>query len=718
MVDPSVILAPLAAGMAISIAYLVKWASEARTPLRAGAVVFLLLMMVGMLLGATLYYVHPSFSSLVEGIWVASALMSLSVVVVFLSFLREAQSDSGRTVPPGAGSGVGPMFVGSVVALVLANELLMGWTFQAAAGQAPVLAGTGLSAFVQLFAASVNSPWFLFTMSAEMVLTAVLLRSRLSPPVFVVLVSQSFLMLFSPPALHSAGWTSLSIYVSSAAMIALFVYLMEYLYHHHQVGAGFSTYLLELLSIYALMMAGLFLWFYYGDGSAFALSIVLEMIVFFGAVIWPEGLTEKLAAPWQLRPNWAFGVLALIFVAEIFMGALLDAQVEPSQFTGALMVLPLSGSVPTILLNGVSNGFWFLATVAASTWFLAMMGVEMGALVVFKLRETRHLENRVRLVLMLGCYSAFAVFYPSIYLGLVAPQAPDPSTVPVLGWPMGLGSYPLATVVFVVVLVTYLITGTLVVLFGRRVICSVFCTAPLMYQGTTIDAMKTFNRSGPVGRKYLSSRFSQTYSVTTGLVLGSLVVTSLLSYLDTTGTLNFYIEGTDPAVFFFALYFSVLWYLMFVTIPYTGNYNCVTMGWCYTGTIAQAFQKVGFFKLKVHDKQVCRDCTTLDCAKGCPVGLVDMPGHFRTKGEFRSSKCCGVGDCIEACPYDNLYISDVRHWLRARLGLPEKPVPTNRLPMVRVSPSASPTRVSPTSIPGTARRTSLAGPLAPAEGRP
>lgn len=701
MVDPSIVLAPFAAGMAISIAYLVKWASEARTPLRAGAVVFLLLMMVGMLVGAALYFAHPSVASFVEGIWVASAFMSLSVVVVFVSFLRELRSGIDRTGPARPAAPAGHLLVGAVIVLVLANELLMGWTFQAAAGQAPLLDGATLSTVGTVFASSVNSPWFLFTMSAEMALTAYFLRSRLSSPVFVVLTSQSFLMLFSPPALRSAVWTGLSIYISSVAMIALFVYLMEYLYRHHQIPVGVSTYLVELLAVYALMMAGLFLWVYFSDGTAFALSIVLEMAVFFGAVVQPEKLSDRLAEPWQLRSNWAFAVLALIFVAEIFMGALLDVQLDPSGFATALRVLPLAGSASTIAGNAVSNGFWFLAAVASSTWFLAMMGVEMGALVVLKLRETRHAENRVRLLLMLGCYSAFAVFYPSVYFGLVAPGAPNPSTVPVLGWPMGLGSFPLATTVFVTVLATYAVTGTLAVLFGRRVICSTFCTAPLMFQGTTIDAMKSFNRTGAVGRKYLSSRFSKTYSVTTGLVMGSLVVTSLLSYLDSTGALAITILGADPAVFFFALYFSVLWYLMFVTIPYTGNYNCVTMGWCYTGTIAQAFQKVGFFKLKVHDRQVCRDCTTLDCAKGCPVGLVDMPGHFRTKGEFRSSKCCGVGDCIEACPYDNLYISDVRHWLRARWGLPEVVPPVGRLPMAPVTVTASPRGTASSSVRGT-----------------
>lgn len=702
MIDPLVILAPLAAGMSVSIAYLVKWASEARTPLRVGVVVFLLLMMVAMLLGAALYFVNPSVNSFLEAAWVMTALMSLGAAVVFLSFLRGVPLEAGETTPAQPFFAAGRSFVGSVIVLILANELLMGWTFQAVSGQAPALSATGLAAVGQLFVASVNSPWFLFTMSAEMVLTAVLLRSRLSRTIFAVLVSQSFLMLFSPPALDWATWTAVSIYVSSAAMIGLFVYLMEHIYRHHQLGAGFSTYLVELLAVYALMMAGLFLWVFYGNGTAFAVSIVLEMVVFFDAVVRPEKLSAELAQPWPLRPNWAFAFLACIFVAEIFMGGLLDVQVNGAAFTSSLPILPMTGPPSAVLLNAVSNGFWFFATVAASMWFLLMMGAEMGALVVFKFRETRNLENRIRLVLMMGCYAAFAVFYPSLYFGRVLPNAPASSQVPMLGWPMGLGSFPLATSVFVAVLLTYTITGALVILFGRRVICSTFCTAPLMFQGTTVDAMKTFNRTGPIGRKYLSSRLSTTYAVTTGLVMGSLVVTSFLSYLDTTGTLNVLILGTDPAVFFFAFYFSVLWFLMFVTIPYTGNYNCVTMGWCYTGTIAQAFQKVGFFKLKVHDKQVCRDCTTLDCAKGCPVALVDMPGHLRTKGEFRSSKCCGVGDCVEACPYGNLYISDVRHWLRARLGLPQAPVQASRLPMVRSTVAVPPAQASPSSTGGTA----------------
>jgi polyferredoxin len=663
------ILSILAGLMAGTTAVLVKWAALARTPLRAGIVLFLLAMMAAMFAGAVVYFAAPSRNSLIEGLWLASGLMSFSVLPLFAIYLREsaARMSEGDAFVPRPLRRI-RSFVFSVVALVLLNEFLMGWAFQLASVQSMAQLLGGNAGTWNLLVNVVDSPWFLFTMSAEMLLTTLFLRDRLPRPVIAVLLSQSLIMLFSPPALGSAGWTALSIYVSSAAMIGLFVYLMEYLYRHNQLVAGLSAYLLELLAVYGLMMAGLFLWLYYGTAIVFALSIALEMVVFFSLVVHPEVLSGTLEAPWQLRPRWAFGILSLIFVAEFFMGAVLDVQINPATYLGGFPFLALSGSTSTILLNAVSNGFWFLATVCASTWFLAMMGIEMGALVVFKFRETRNLENRIRLLLMMGCYAGFAVFYPSLYFGLLFPNAPNPSVVPVLGWSMGIGSYPLAIGVFSTVLITYVIIGGLTVLFGRRVVCSVFCTAPLMYQGTTIDSMKTFNRTSPIARKYLSSRLKALYGATTGIVMASLVVTSVLSYLDTTGAMNFFIQGADPSVFLFTLYFSVLWYLMFVTIPYTGTFNCVTMGWCYTGTIAQAFQKIGMFKLKVRDQQVCRDCTTLDCAKGCPIGLVDMPGHFRTKGEFRSTKCCGVGECVEACPYDNLYISDVRHWIRRRLG--------------------------------------------------
>jgi polyferredoxin len=715
MVAPLVVLWPIAGAMALVTAFLIRWAAEARTPLRAATVVFLLLMMVAMLAGAALYYLHPSGTSLVEGFWLASALMSVSVVTVFVTFLEEVRlriaGGEGYTPPPLRARRT---FVVSIVGLVLLSEFLMGWTFSAAAGADILPSGGGVVGVTGLLAATVASPWFLFTMSAEMAVTTFLLRKRISPVLYRVLLVQSLIMFFSPTAFAAGSWAALAIYGSSAAMIGLIIYLLEFIYRHRQLDPVFSRYVVALLAIYATMMAGQFLWLFYGGWTeVFALSIVAEMVLFFGAIVRFDRFGVGVEEPWQLHAAWAFQLLAFIFIAEVFMGALLDLQIDPASYAGAFFSLPLTGSAASILYNATYNAFWFLAGVTASTWFLAMMGAEMGSLMLFKFRESRHLETRIRILLTMGCYAAFAVFFPSIYYSALFPNAPAQTTVPVLGWSMGIGTAELASSVFLIVIVGYAVTGALTTLFGRRVICSVFCTAPLMYQGTTIDAMKSFNRSEWPAKKYLGSRMSTAYSVTTGLILGSLALASVASYLDSVGIWSVQILSADPTVFLLSLYFGILWYVMFVTIPYTGNYNCVTMGWCYTGAIAQAFHKIGFFKLKVHDKEVCKACTTLDCAKSCPVGLVDMPGHFRTKGEFRSTKCCGVGDCVGACPYDNLYISDVRHWIRDRIGTRAVPPRRARLPMA----SARPRPPSPAAS-SSVVTTSVVGPVPGHEPRP
>ena len=682
------ILAVVAAAMAAVTAVLIHLIVEARSRAQAWAGLFLLAMMGEMWAAAVVYLSAPSPRSLIAALAVSGVLMVLSLVPLILALGRNRRAGTPATALEARPVRLGPSTAVGLAGLIVAGEFLMSWALLLATGPFSPTSGT-----VAGFSGVVNSPWFLFTMAAEMLLSAILLRARLSRVLFAFLIVQSAIMAFSPTALALAGWAPLAIAVSSALMIGLFVFLFEYIYRHRQFAPAFGSYLVALVGVYGLMMAGLFVWQYFGDGTTFAIAVVLEMVVVYLALARPDGFRAEPGTPWQLRPHWTFALLSGVFVAEVCMGAVLSVQLDPADYLGGFLFLPLVGAPGTVVLNALSNAFWFFATAAASSWFLIMMGLEMGALVVFKFRETRNPENRVRLILMMGSYAGFAVFYPSIYFALIFPNAPDPSTVPVLGWSMGIGSYPLAVGVFGVLLATYLITGVLIALFGRRVVCAVFCTAPMMYLGTTVDAMKSFNRSSPIARKYLSSRLSGAYSFTMGAVMIALLGTSVLSYLDSTGAARVYILGTDPSVFFFVASFSVAWYVLFVAIPYAGNYNCVTMGWCYTGAIASAIQKIGTFKLKVRDRQVCRDCTTLDCAKGCPVGLVDMPGHFRQTGEFRSTKCCGVGDCVEDCPYDNLYVSDVRHSIRRLLGRPEtRPRRTTApSPTVKGHPSAAAT---------------------------
>ena len=679
-----VYLIPLAGAMAIATAALVRWAAESRTAVRAAASLFLLGMMAGMLAGAAYYYLNPGPTSLVEGLWIASALMSLSVVPVFLQMLREANhriASAGSEYTPTPFTPTSGFAI-VVLTLVLVSELLMGWVFTLASGVPLAALEKGPYGFASLLSNLVQSPWFIFTMAAEMALTVVLLGRHLPRALLVVLAFQVPIMVLTPTALASTTWSAISVYAGSALMVALFVFFFEYIYRHRHLNPALARYITRLVAIYGLMMGGLFLWIGYGNSTLFALALVLEMGLYFDAVLRHERFRSGDPFVWQLHPRWAVALLASVFVAEIFMGALLQAQISGAEFRMAIPALGLSGSAGTVVSHAAYNAFFFLALATNTTWFLLMMGLEMGALVFFKFRETRSFETRVRLGTMIGAYAAFVVFFPSIYYAALFPNWPSGTQVPVLGWSMGIGSGVLVSSVFAVVIVTYVAMGVASSLFGRRAICSTFCMAPLMYQGTAIDSMKSFNRSSPIARKYLGNRFSGVYSVTLGVTMAALGATTILSLLNGLQVTNILVAGLDPTVFLFAFSFSVLWYVLFVTIPYVGNYNCVTMGWCYTGIIVQAFHKIGFFKLKVKDRALCRECTTLDCAKGCPVGLVNMPGYFRTKGEFRSSKCCGVGDCIEACPYDNIYIYDVRHAIARLLGRELQGRAPRRLPMV------------------------------------
>ena len=104
-----------------------------------------------------------------------------------------------------------------------------------------------------------------------------------------------------------------------------------------------------------------------------------------------------------------------------------------------------------------------------------------------------------------------------------------------------------------------------------------------------------------------------------------------------------------------------MWYIVFVSIPFMGAFACVTQGWCYWGVFNQAVSRIGLFRLKVKDPQVCLNCKTVDCANACPVGITDMRAEFIKKGEMRSIKCIGIGECVDACPHKNIFIYDVRH---------------------------------------------------------
>jgi polyferredoxin len=654
--------------MAVVISYSLKWTVEHRR--RPGSlmmpfVVFVLVMMLSMVASAVVYFTSPGLTILIELVVVNMSVMGVGalpfVFVIFRAMMAEGEQAEPSRGPPRAvelerTTWGGWVPAATVVALVLANEFFMGWGFQLASGGFPAPLAPG---FVPLFASVVSSYWFLFTMAFEMALTAFFIRKEISAPLLVVIACQSAIMFLSPTAISTTGWVTASVFGGSAVMVLLFVYAFEHLAKNPMVDLRLSRYLLALMAAYGIMMAGLYLWELNTSEIVFAASIILEMAIYLGAVVTVgKGTSIK---SWKSDPWWAMGVLTALFVAEFFMGALLDAQVNGAQslITSANLV-PVMGNPLAALAAGGYDFIAFFSVVTLSPWFLIMMGAEMGSLVVFRMKEVRELETRVRLGLVILAYGVYSVYLPSYLI----PNAALPK-IPFVGWSMGVGTTgAVAPAILLALIGTYLISGMLSLLFGSRQVCSMFCTAALMYQGTFYDSMKTFNRTSTIGKKLLTSRLSNLYRLIFSVVWVSLIAAVVVSYLDSIGVLNLAVFGGDPTVFLYTFYFGFLWYLIFVTIPFVGVYGCVTMGWCSWGTFNQLVGRLGFFKLKVRDPKVCVTCETKDCAKACPVGLTDLPGSFIAKGEFKSSKCIGVGDCVGACPYSNEYFYDIRGWLK------------------------------------------------------
>lgn len=675
--------------MGVLTSWLVKRTIHAQTIADRAVVFYLLVTMASMFGGAVVYLLSPSGTSLLVALGINAILMTGGSIVVLRYYEDEKlirtdlESDSCQestisvVAPLSEKVPVGLVTRVSVIFLVLLNEFFMGWTFVLASGHSAIATGSLLNVAISTFDTVVGSDWFIFTMVLEMALSVYMLRHDLQKNFIIIILLQSAIMFFAPTAIDNSSWVTASIYLGSVVMIGLLIFFYEYLFNNRVIASGIRTYFVALITIYALMMAGLYIWIIQESSLFFVISIIVEMVLYFEVILSGKNIESGRSKSWMVDPWWVFAFMAMTFVAEYFMGGLFDIEYYGMQFVSGISLVPIAGSFANEIGAAFYNFISYFGAITGSSWFLIMMGAEMGALVVFKIRITREFETKIRLVLVLAAYFIYSIALPSFILS-------NPASVPFVGWSMGVGTAgAVAPAVLGAIIGTYLITGILSFLFGSRQICSLFCTAALMYQGTFPDSMKEYNRTSKIGRKFLTSRISSLYKVISSLVIVSMIVATVLSYLNSTGVINFTFFGTDIAYFLYIFYFNFLWYIIFISIPFVGTYGCVSTGMCHIGLFNQFVSRFGLFRLKVRDPMQCANCETKDCAKACPVGLTDLPGSFIKSGEFRSHKCIGVGDCVSACPYENEYFYDVRGWLRAKLGRGAKVTNRPLLPIIR-----------------------------------
>ncbi len=646
------ILGLIAGLMGIFTSYILYLSRTAENPLKKIITYILLAMMNGMLLGPAIYLSGVITISLEDAVVISAGLMAIEIIYPLILFVRSIEQEDIEI----------RISIPVIIFLTLLNEFLMSLDFNSIILSKTIFTIYGTS-IVALISQTVSSFWFIFPMALEMGLTAIFTIRKGEKVAFIFIIFQSLVMFFTPTAIPQSTWISISVFAGGGVMTALLIFIFESLYRESYVNKNFSRYLLQILLIYGLMMIGVMIFQYESSVLIVSIAVLLEMIVYINAILRKNYFSGKGKVYWLANKEWSTLFLMDVFIAEFAMGATFDFQYYgTSFFINSLHLAVFSGSIINMITEFFYNTVVFVGGITGSSWFLIMMGFEMGSLVVFKIMKTRELENKIRLGLMIGAYGIYSILIPSFLVT-------NSRIYPFIGWSMGIGTAGgFAPALIIPMLLTYVISGSLSLLFGARQLCSVFCTAPLMYQGTFYDSMKKFNRTTPTAKKLSTGgERNLIYRVVSFTIYISLAVAALFSFLYHYHILNYEIYGTDPLFFMYIIIFDIMWYAVFLTMPYFGNYGCINTGYCHWGNFNRFVGKYGLFKLKVKDPSQCVTCKTKDCALACPVGLSSQPGSFISEGQFKNSRCVGVGDCVEACPYENIFFYDVRNFLKEKV---------------------------------------------------
>lgn len=252
-----------------------------RTLNDATVVLFVLGMMATMFMSAVYYLYYPVFDSIIILLIFNTVAMGVFLLPLLASVFFGNKGL--EEVTTGSRFSLRSIVSSSAVGLAIASEVFMGWTFALLAGSVQV-AGT-LSAAGSSVVSSSSSYWFVFTMATEMAITLLVLRKSFLKGAGGVVACQAAIMFLSPTAFGGGSWSDFALVAGSAVMALLFAYIFRLLYRSRRLEAPFLRYILRIVAAYALMMAGLALWFVDGDASLFVLAIVAEMTIYFNVVL-------------------------------------------------------------------------------------------------------------------------------------------------------------------------------------------------------------------------------------------------------------------------------------------------------------------------------------------------------------------------------------------------------------------------------------------------
>ncbi len=306
-------LVPTAFLMILFLSYLLTRTVKARTGIDITIVLVLLFMMVAMLVGpAYLYLTTLNFTIGDVAIWEIAVFMSLGMAplgfLLFAKYWIEGETDR-KGPPPLAGLTEHiPSLRATYIMLLLASELLMGWTFNLASGLIGLTGGYSIGDVASEVSYSVTSYWFVFTMVGEMAFTLFALRKEIRRNLLTVLSLQAVVMFLTPTAIASGTWESYTVYLEALLMTLIIVYAIGFLRRNRERDRPVLGYLSLFIIANAVMMAGLLLWLVSGNTGLLAASLIVETVIYFDAVLTGAGLgatfrASMVASPSDLAPT-------------------------------------------------------------------------------------------------------------------------------------------------------------------------------------------------------------------------------------------------------------------------------------------------------------------------------------------------------------------------------------------------------------------------------
>ncbi|BBG25226.1 hypothetical protein IC006_2561 [Sulfuracidifex tepidarius] len=531
------------------------------------------------------------------------------------------------------------------------DELAMGYSYSAAFGphMNPLVSAVSNPAFgiMMLIDAS-----FFLTMSRHNI-------NVKEVSLFTFAVSMAFM-----PNIFRTFESSIQLVGAVLSSIIMIVNIVTlYLLQMRRISLNAQVLSLSLAGFDFIMMLGLSIFASSSDLTFLSLSMIASMVWYFVLIFYrfsDKKITYGLKIPIlfvflinmaELTMGFGDSVMGFNITNDIFSahmmnhGSSMMRSPHTNPFWWIFPMNPLSmtlmsfHSVLMVSHNLLLSSFWGSYILVMMTtmmpFYVLMMGAEMLFLVYERYKRSRPSCVKrwaLAIIVAMPIFVWLIPYYTNFYIfgmsGMLVP-------VTLLGFSLSMIAISVASIIF-----------------GRRAFCNTMCMSAHMWTNVYYDQFKAKKSSKFweyfrwVPLAVMIGFFSYWVAGEMGIVQFLKLGSSILNPLDLFGmfTLNY-----------------VWWFFFFMT-PVFGTYSCARQGWCGYGTFTGLFNKV-IFKVKSKDVEVCRSCNSVSCESSCP-SKIDIRKDVLSKGFSNRISCVGCGDCIEACPFNNLYIQDIRNVFR------------------------------------------------------